>query len=211
MTEMARDNHQLTGLLHFRHLRGNGMRLLKNIIFTCLQLSSLILIGNPEVREAVCEDVIRYWFKRGCDGFRLDAIDFISKPPVLEDLPITQPEYKYQPGAFNLCANGPRMHEYYQQMGKLFEEYGAITVGEAGQLSEVEDILEVVGVDRKEFNMIFQFDVLRLWGFPESDKYSQVEWTKHNIEGMKYLLKKYQTPLVEGGGWFCQIIFGKPR
>lgn len=161
---------------------------------------------NPEVREAVCEDVIRYWFKRGCDGFRLDAIDFISKPPVLEDLPITQPEYKYQPGAFNLCANGPRMHEYYQQMGKLFEEYGAITVGEAGQLSEVEDILEVVGVDRKEFNMIFQFDVLRLWGFPESDKYSQVEWTKHNIEGMKYLLKKYQTPLVEGGGWFAPFL-----
>ena len=40
--------------------------------------------GNPEV-EAAMHDVIRFWFDRGVDGLRLDAIHKIAKDPLLRD------------------------------------------------------------------------------------------------------------------------------
>jgi alpha-glucosidase len=40
----------------------------------------------PEVREAIGE-VIRTWLDRGVDGFRVDAIDRLSKDPALRDDP----------------------------------------------------------------------------------------------------------------------------
>ena len=39
---------------------------------------------NPEV-EAAMHDVIRFWFDRGVDGLRLDAIHKIAKDPLLRD------------------------------------------------------------------------------------------------------------------------------
>ena len=39
---------------------------------------------NPEVREAVYE-MMRWWLERGVDGFRMDVINFISKPEGLPD------------------------------------------------------------------------------------------------------------------------------
>jgi len=46
---------------------------------------------NPHVVEAF-EDVIRFWRDRGIDGFRVDAVDRLSKDPQLRnDPPATQP------------------------------------------------------------------------------------------------------------------------
>ena len=39
---------------------------------------------NPEV-EAAMHDVVRFWFDRGVDGLRLDAIHKIAKDPLLRD------------------------------------------------------------------------------------------------------------------------------
>jgi alpha-glucosidase len=39
---------------------------------------------NPEVVEAM-GDVLRFWLDRGVDGFRLDAIDRLSKDPLMRD------------------------------------------------------------------------------------------------------------------------------
>jgi alpha-glucosidase len=41
---------------------------------------------NPAVREAIA-DVIRFWRGRGVDGFRVDAVDQISKDPEMRDDP----------------------------------------------------------------------------------------------------------------------------
>ena len=46
---------------------------------------------NPAVHDAIA-DVIRFWRARGVDGFRVDAIDQISKDPELrDDPPATEP------------------------------------------------------------------------------------------------------------------------
>ena len=42
--------------------------------------------GNPEVAEAMAE-VLRFWMRRGVDGFRVDAIHCLGKDPGLPDLP----------------------------------------------------------------------------------------------------------------------------
>ncbi len=39
---------------------------------------------NPEVRQAVYA-MMRWWVERGVDGFRMDVINLISKPPGLPD------------------------------------------------------------------------------------------------------------------------------
>ena len=46
---------------------------------------------NPEVGHAM-QEVVRFWIKRGADGYRIDAIDRIMKDPLLrDDPPATEP------------------------------------------------------------------------------------------------------------------------
>ena len=42
---------------------------------------------NPEVAEAM-GDVVRFWLRRGADGYRLDALDRLLKDPDLRDDPV---------------------------------------------------------------------------------------------------------------------------
>jgi alpha-glucosidase len=42
--------------------------------------------ANPAVSDAMA-DVMRFWMKRGIDGFRVDAIDAVGKDPFLSDNP----------------------------------------------------------------------------------------------------------------------------
>ena len=75
---------------------------------------------NPSVRDEVY-DLMRFWLDKGVDGFRMDVIPFISKQPGLPDLDAEQqrphPEFVY--------ANGPRLHEFLQEMHR--EVLGART------------------------------------------------------------------------------------
>lgn len=81
---------------------------------------------NPEVRAEV-HDIMRFWLDKGVSGFRMDVIPFISKQDGLPDLPaqaLAHPEFVY--------ANGPRIHEYLQEMNReVLSRYDTMTVGEA--------------------------------------------------------------------------------
>jgi alpha-glucosidase len=44
---------------------------------------------NPEVRQAM-QQVMRFWLDKGIDGFRMDAIDWLSKDPDLRDDPVDE-------------------------------------------------------------------------------------------------------------------------
>lgn len=69
---------------------------------------------NPTVRNAVW-DVMRFWLDRGCDGFRMDVINIISKTDGLPDAPIVDPNEEFQPASMYF-ANGPRVHDYIREM-----------------------------------------------------------------------------------------------
>ena len=59
---------------------------------------------NPAVREALWK-VLRFWLDKGVDGFRLDAINCVSKVPSWPDAPVVWPESDVQK-ANVMFANG---------------------------------------------------------------------------------------------------------
>ncbi|HWT55826.1 MAG TPA: alpha-amylase family glycosyl hydrolase [Candidatus Microsaccharimonas sp.] len=81
---------------------------------------------NPEVREAF-KDIMRFWLDRGIDGFRVDAISFMSKDPELRDEP-KNPHYSDEVGWKYLALehiysmNGPKLFDYLSEMAAVLDE-----------------------------------------------------------------------------------------
>lgn len=91
-------------------------------------------------------------------GVRCDVINHISKEPGLPDAPISRPDEEFQAGhMFYTC--GPRLHEYLLEIGKILKEYDAFSVGEMPCVEDPKEILNAVGFDRGELNMIFHFEM----------------------------------------------------
>ena len=114
---------------------------------------------NPHVRDAVY-DMMNWWLDRGVDGFRVDAIDVISKRPGLPDGGPARAPF----GVGHECfADGPRLHEFLQEMHeRTFARHpGSFTVGEASNASP-ESALLFCDPDRREFNMLIQFEHVNL-------------------------------------------------
>ena len=111
---------------------------------------------NPKVRAEIF-DLMRFWLDKGVDGFRMDVIPLISKRPGLPDLTPDQLNHAHM-----IYANGPHMHEYLQQMNReVLSKYDDMSVGEALGISLAETPL-MVGDNRHELNMIFNFDAVRV-------------------------------------------------
>jgi oligo-1,6-glucosidase len=112
---------------------------------------------NAEVRQAVYA-MMRWWLDRGVDGFRMDVINMLSKDPAL---PMTSPRpgSLYGPGD-QYFTRGPRLHEYLQEMYvEVFAPRPAhvLTVGET-PFATVDDAVQFTDPDRRELDMIFQFE-----------------------------------------------------
>ena len=111
---------------------------------------------NPKLRKEIY-DMMAYWFEKGVDGFRMDVIPFISKDVSYPELP-----EKYQGDFISYYAEGPRLHEYLQEMNReVLSKYNVMTVGEAPGIT-VDNALDLVGEDRHELNMFFHFDLMAL-------------------------------------------------
>jgi oligo-1,6-glucosidase len=110
---------------------------------------------NSKVRDEVYS-LMRFWLDKGVDGFRMDVIPLISKNPAFPDL--TPDQLHHYDKAY---ANGPHMHEYLQEMNRsVMAKYDVMTVGEALGIS-LEQTPLIVGDNRNELNMIFNFDAIR--------------------------------------------------
>lgn len=109
---------------------------------------------NAELRS-VLFDVLRFWLEKGVDGFRLDAINFISKHPDYPDG--TAGPNGLAPIRPFVC-NGPKVHEWLDEMKvKVLSPMHAMTVGEADG-SSAEDAIQFA----KEMDMVFSFDHVAL-------------------------------------------------
>jgi oligo-1,6-glucosidase len=111
---------------------------------------------NPQVRREVY-DIVRYWFDKGIDGFRMDVITFISK-----DVPFRELPEKYGGDFVRYYAEGPRLHEYLREMNReVLSKYDIMTVAE-GPGTTPENVLDFVAEDRRELNMSYHFDISNL-------------------------------------------------
>ena len=145
---------------------------------------------NPEVRSKV-KEVLKFWLDKGVDGFRLDVIPLISKRLDFENTELD----KFTDIVTQVYSNGPRVHEYLQEVYKdVFSHYDMMTVGEGPGIS-TEVGLDYVGADRKELNMIFHLDHMFL-GQGAGGKFDPVPygWTE-----LKELIVEWDAAMGESG------------
>jgi oligo-1,6-glucosidase len=150
---------------------------------------------NPEVREAVYA-MMRGWVDRGIDGFRMDVINLISKPAELVD-GVPPPGRSLAP-AFDSVANGPRLHEFLQEMNARvgLGERHLLTVGEMPG-SSVQLARDVTDPTRRELDMVFTFEHVQLDERPGGGKWAL---THLPLTVLKANLDTWQRGL-EGTGW----------
>jgi oligo-1,6-glucosidase len=116
---------------------------------------------NPEVREAVYS-MMRWWLDRGVDGFRMDVINMISKDLELPDA--SKPSVGMMPGGAEHFIDGPRVHEFLQEMHRSVfagRPEPTLTVGETPGVT-VEEALLYTDPARGEVDMVFQFEHVNL-------------------------------------------------
>lgn len=146
---------------------------------------------NPKVRQEVY-DVIKFWFDKGIDGFRMDVITFISK-----DLPFRGLPEKYHGNFVQYYSEGPHRHEYLQEMNReVLSKYDIMTVAE-GPGTTTENVLDYVGEDRHELNMSYHFEISNLGHRDLAKKLMDPEgW---NFRDFKEIFRKWDAVFTEKG------------
>ncbi|MGQ2375422.1 glycoside hydrolase family 13 protein [Companilactobacillus zhachilii] len=151
---------------------------------------------NKKVRNSVY-DMMNWWADKGVDGFRMDVINYISKPEGLPDAAKTKDEMYANPEP--LVANGHRIHEFLQEMNKnVMSKHDVVTVGEAPAVN-TEEAIKYSNLNGKELNMVFQFEHMGLDGNnnPALGRWSDKKATLTDIRAN---LTKWQEAL-EGKAW----------
>ena len=114
---------------------------------------------NPTVRHSVY-DMMNWWADKGVDGFRMDVINYISKPEGLPDGKKGKQELYANPEP--LVANGHHVHEFLREMNQtVLSKHNLISVGETPSVT-VDEAEKYASLDNKELNMVFQFEHMDL-------------------------------------------------
>lgn len=143
---------------------------------------------NPAVREKVYE-MMRFWLKKGVDGFRLDVINLISKDQRF-------PNDEDGDGR-RFYTDGPRIHEFLHEMNQaVFAGHDLLTVGEMSSTS-IEHCIRYTNPEREELNMTFNFHHLKV-DYPNGEKWALADF---DFLELKRILSEWQTKMHEGGGW----------
>jgi oligo-1,6-glucosidase len=147
---------------------------------------------NPRVRREVY-DIMRFWFDKGVDGFRMDVIPFISKDTTFPPLPAA-----YHGDYVAYYAKGPRLHDYLQEMNReVLSKYDIMTVGEGGGVA-VEDALKFVAEDRHELQTFFQFELVDHWGRRPSN-WLYPDSSNRSLSGFKGIFSKWDSVFATSG------------
>lgn len=124
---------------------------------------------NPRLRQEIYK-MMASWFDKGVDGFRMDAISFISKDnsyPVISKREIQE---KYHDDWAYYYSSGPHLHEYLQEMNReVLSKYPVVAVAEAPGINQM-DALLFVHSDRGELQMMYHFEGMVLGRLTEGFK-----------------------------------------
>ncbi len=145
---------------------------------------------NPKLRQNFYR-MMRWWLDKGVDGFRVDAINSISKKP---GLPSVTEEDKYN--LDTIYSDGPNLHTYLKEMrSETFGKHKAMSVGETPGATP-EEALKYAAPESNEFDMIFYFDLLKI-DFGPKGRFDPKTWT---VRGFKHILGLWQKALY-GKAW----------
>jgi oligo-1,6-glucosidase len=146
---------------------------------------------NPELRQEIF-DMMRFWFDKGIDGFRMDVIPFISKDISFPPLPLN-----YQGDFIRYYAEGPSLHEYLQEMNReVLSRYDGINVAEGVGIT-TQTALNFVDPGRHELDMLYHFDGMQLGYMPGTFKVPDSKG--YNLVEFKTIYTKWDTVFAEKG------------
>jgi alpha-glucosidase len=117
---------------------------------------------NPEVRAAML-DVLRFWFDRGVDGFRIDVLWHMVKHA---DLPDNPPNPDYTPGMGEMhqvlqlhSTDQPEVHGIAADMRRVADGYGErVLIGEI--YLPVEQLMRYYGDGEPGVHLPFNFQLI---------------------------------------------------
>ncbi|MFC7203896.1 alpha-glucosidase [Haloferax namakaokahaiae] len=152
---------------------------------------------NPEVRDEIAS-LVEWWLEKGIDGFRLDAINVISKPEGLPD-----GSGDTHPTGVELFSHGPRAHDYLRELyDRTFADYDVVTVGEMGETT-VDIASEYMGGDGVGLDMLFHFEHMDVDVGPRG-RWDPEGWGDWSLPEFKRIMSRWQTQLE--AGWNAQYL-----
>ncbi len=121
--------------------------------------------SHPDVGEHF-DRMLRFWFDRGVDGFRVDAVTVLGKAPGLPDAPPPSRPRVHDVGRSNPYTTfRPEGHEVWRRWRRLLDDYqrehpgrDLVMIAEAYTARQPEKLAEYVRPD--EFHQSFAFDLL---------------------------------------------------
>ena len=138
---------------------------------------------NPQVERAMF-DVMRFWLRRGVDGFRVDAIDALFEDPELRPNPY---EARLRPGSatehvqhFKYNKYRPENFEEFRRLRSVVAEFGPerLLIGETYP-RRIGELRKYYGEHDDAFQLPFNFYLLRqprLDATAFRNKVQQTEW-----------------------------------
>jgi alpha-glucosidase len=118
---------------------------------------------NPAVKAAMF-DVLRFWLKRGVDGFRVDVMWLMIKDDQFRDNP-PNPGFRFgQPSSNRLLplytSDRPEVHDLVTEMREVVDEFSErVLIGEI--YLPVPQLMTYYGRDLKGANLPFNFQLLQ--------------------------------------------------
>jgi alpha-glucosidase len=141
---------------------------------------------NPEVRWAIY-DAMRFWFSRGIDGFRVDAVWYVIKDEDFRDNPANPNYTPASPPDLALLplytADRPEMEDVIAEMRRVSDEFpDRLLIGEL--YLPIERLVAYYGRDLTGVHLPFNFTLLTAtWG----------------AEPLAKLIREYYAALPPGG------------
>jgi alpha-glucosidase len=142
---------------------------------------------NSEVKQEMC-NVLRFWFDRGVDGFRVDAIHHLLEDDEFRDNP-PDPDWRagMPPNERWLqirTVDQPGVHACIKAMRGVADRYGdKVMIGEA--YLPIDRLMAYYGVDLTGFHLPFNFHLISACWQPKT---------------IASLIEEYEAAL-PGGGW----------
>ena len=152
---------------------------------------------NPKVRHEIY-DMMKFWFNKGVDGFRMDVIPFISKDNSFPVITQKELDEKYE-GRWDIyMASGSHLHDYLKEMNtEVLSKYNVMSVAEGAGVT-AGTAHNFVDADRKELNMLYHFEGVSYGYLPGKFKVPDPNGWK--LTGFKKIYSKWDK-IFEEKGW----------
>lgn len=151
---------------------------------------------NPKLRKEIF-DMMKFWFEKGVDGFRMDVIPFIAKDTAFPVILSKEIQEKYNGDWSQYMASGTGLHDYLKEMNReVLSKYNCMTVAEGAGVTE-KTAHNFVDEDRKELNMLYHFEGVSLGYLP--DKFKVMDPNGYKLTEFKAIYSKWDSIFAQKG------------